>query len=446
MKLAPFICAAPWLFVFVLLNSSPARAQQFSAVPDESFDYDDTVGADVSPGCSATLSLDQIVLREQQTGTIVPGGVSGSFTPASVTVSDWHNPAATFHLHATLAADVPVGTGKTYSIDAYVGETTCAGGYNSDSAVISVPGFLIQRPLVSMQRAIPVNNDFEVAVSGDTAGLIYGNVSITAQGANNSPAADANGGIPTTGGTLSAPFNLFSVPADVYTSMIATWTVPAHTLSVAIDVGYGVARPVQFSIPSETYQSAAFPLASPWNVAGIIRYSQYNTPTESACSGTPATAYLVESSRNCTFSQTTLDSKFMSQVVLNGTGISLNNGILKYIGSNCGFPIQWPTGATKQNTFLKASVVAGSCNSELTGGQSVATADNPATNGTCGKGLGLVNTSNVTVYNKTIQDWCPGCSTGFNGTRGHIDSYSSVTACTPSGVGDLGNFWTVHNN
>jgi len=115
------------LFLLALLVSVRAGAQQFSAVPKESFDYDQAVDASASPDCPATLALDRLDLLELLTGIIVPGGASGSITPASLTFSTPNGPPQSVHLHATLAANAPVGTGKAYSIIARLNATTCNG-------------------------------------------------------------------------------------------------------------------------------------------------------------------------------------------------------------------------------------------------------------------------------------------------------------------------------
>ena len=62
-----------------------------------------------------------------------------------------------------------------------------------------------------------------------------------------------------------------------------------------------------------------------FDVLGTYRHSQYNSPQESACTGTPGTAWVINLGI-CTFTQTTLKSDFISQVGINGSGISQSYG------------------------------------------------------------------------------------------------------------------------
>ena len=101
----------------------------------------------------------------------------------------------------------------------------------------------------------------------------------------------------------------------------------------------------------------------------------------------------------------------------------------------------FPDGATVNNSCLQVTGVIGSCNTALAAGTSVAT--HPTLNLACNANLALVQASNANYGNKTRADTCPACSGDFNGTDGHIDSYSANQACTAHDVGDLGNYWTV---
>jgi hypothetical protein len=53
-------------------------------------------------------------------------------------------------------------------------------------------------------------------------------------------------------------------------------------------------------------------LSTVWRVPGVVRHTQYNTPVESMCAGTAKTAWIFNDA--CSFTQTTLDSQFFSQV------------------------------------------------------------------------------------------------------------------------------------
>ncbi|MGH9644154.1 MAG: hypothetical protein ACRD3Q_17250, partial [Terriglobales bacterium] len=71
---------------------------------------------------------------------------------------------------------------------------------------------------------------------------------------------------------------------------------------------------------------------------------------------------------------------------------------------------------------------------------------NPAVTGgsyVCGDNILEVTSGNSNEALKTVADYCPVCNTGFMGTLGHIDDYSSNQACSAHAVGDLGNFWSA---
>ena len=186
-----------------------------------------------------------------------------------------------------------------------------------------------------------------------------------------------------------------------------------------------------------------------WNVLGLTRYSQYNTPNESQCSGSTKKYFIVQypvhqdGRHPCTFTQEDLLSTFATQTRTNGTGASLNFNLLKW-GTASGMtlicPQPWPAGATTDNSYVKVSTVTGQCNTVLTPGKSVATVS-----ATCAEQLLLVNGADNTNYgNKAVGDLCPTCNINFAGTQGHIDSYADTHFCDAHRDNvDLGNFWTI---
>ena len=218
-------------------------------------------------------------------------------------------------------------------------------------------------------------------------------------------------------GSYTATMNRASIPADTYTSVKATWN-----LSSAGAFGN---------------------LGIKWKVLGTIRHSQYNTPYETSCTGASANAWILNPS-GCVFTPISLRSDFSSQVYINGTGVSNQYGVVKFTPgtkNNCSYP----SGSDDSNTFLQVGSITGSCNRVLDS-SSVATNPNPVTDITtfgCGDNLSLVTSSNAQQALKFPQDYCPGCNAGFNGTNGHIDDYSTSTACSGKSVGDYGNFWTA---
>lgn len=201
------------------------------------------------------------------------------------------------------------------------------------------------------------------------------------------------------------------MPEDIYTKIIATWKLSTG------------------DVISQDY------LISPvWRVLGLVRHSQYNTPAETACSGLTQTAWVFDS--NCNFTSTALNSKFAEQVYINGTGRSIQHGIIKY-SKLCSR--DYPIGANVKNAFLLVDEITGSCNKAMTNNFQAAY-PNPKKSGSpdCGDTTVLVEELNGNKNIKEIQDYCPACKDGH-----HIDNYTDVEACSGA-VGDLGNFWTVN--
>jgi hypothetical protein len=257
------------------------------------------------------------------------------------------------------------------------------------------------------------NNQVSVTLSGPSGSS--GILEVIANGVTNQPQVTYNGGAAVGPGSYNVAFNRPSMPADTYSSVKAIWNYNP--------------------IPA----TATFNLTRNWLVLGTIRHSQYNTPYESACSGSPQTAWVFNGS--CTFTQVSLKSDFVSQTYINGTGASQSQGTLKY-STSCS---NYPSGANSQNSFLTVSSITGACNTTMAGGVSVATYPSPNVGNPygCGDNILLVTSSNANEAVKDAADYCPACSGGFNGTNGHIDDYSSSQACSGGAVGDLGNYWTA---
>lgn len=248
-------------------------------------------------------------------------------------------------------------------------------------------------------------------------------------------------------GTHILDLTLSDVTADKYTSVDGTWATNI-----------------------ESVDALSYTLTSPWIYFGYVRYTQYNVPYESACSGAPGGAWLVTTS--CTFTKIGLNSTFTSQAWLNGTGVSTSYGILKNaaavnLGDQKG-PCKgkYPSGAighgtTGGNTFEIVSSITGSCNKTLVDNQSAAV---PASGSplksvplsglaalSCGDQLNLDTGNNVSAYGRTAADLCSACSnssTFTGGTVGHVDSYSSSQTCQsgPGKLSDLGDFYSAKTN
>ena len=268
---------------------------------------------------------------------------------------------------------------------------------------------------ISITDADLENNNVNVTISGPTGPTSV--LTVTANGTSNNVQVSANNGTAVGPGSYSVSFDRPSMAVDTYTKITASWD----------------------------QMSTSVTLARKWDVKGLFRHSQYNTPSESACTGTPTAAWVFTSS--CTFTQTTLRSDFMSQVVVNGSGVSVNNGPLHYEPPTVCSSSR-PQGSTDQNSFELVSAITGSCGTAVSAGVNgtVAVYPNPAVAGgpyVCGDNTLEVTSANTNNGLKTVADFCPGCNTGFLGTLGHIDDYSSSQACSAHAVGDLGNFWTA---
>ena len=218
------------------------------------------------------------------------------------------------------------------------------------------------------------------------------------------------------GNTVNFSFNRPQLPLGAYTNTQASWNIAGSGTAVAnSDVSF--------------------------NVLGVYRHSQYNSPQESSCTGTPTPAWIINLS-NCSFTQTTLKSDFISQVALNGSGVSQTYGNVQ-VTTQCS---NYPSGANSGNSFAQVTTINGSCLQPVVAGQTVAVYPNPKpVNATwnCSDTVQLVTTSDANQAQKSVKDYCPACSSGFNGTSGHIDDYTSSPACSGHAVGDYGNFLTI---
>ncbi len=257
-------------------------------------------------------------------------------------------------------------------------------------------------------------NTVDVTLTGSS---MTGDLILTAVGSNNMYSTNmTNAGA----GSYSLSFNRPNMPPDTYTRIEAQW-----------NVGSGQSQP-----------SSTLALSREWQVFGIIRHSQYNVIYESTCGGGNMTAYTFDSS--CHFTTVSLNSTFVSQTELNGTGVSNNHGVLKYDDRSCS--AHYPTGANHNNSLRPVNSITGSCNMTLMNNDTVATFPNPAVIGgtfVCQDDILLVTSGNANQAVKHVGDSCPACNSQFNGTNGHIDDYTSNHACQIHAINDYGNFWTA---
>jgi hypothetical protein len=152
--------------------------------------------------------------------------------------------------------------------------------------------------------------------------------------------------------------------------------------------------------------------------------------------------YVFQNDQTCTYYyNTTMKSKFVTQTNENGTGKSVQFGLVKpyrttlLAGDWCFPPEGGSTDKVTGNVFVQVPYVTGTCNSRFTAGTSIAVnpdpeypqRQNPANQWNCDDQVLLVNTSTkATDSIKPVQDLCPSCSDGH-----HIDSYTNSPFCNP---------------
>ena len=352
-----------------------------------------TYAADVDGFCFNALPEDTTILLDQH-----PWSHSTSFGDGS-----W--------AYATTYSGVVSGSHKyteadRYTMTHYV-NCACPSAFTfggSDSESFNVPGGILScRPTVKVDSANIVRDEIFVTMRPFTAS---GTLVVELVGSRThriSTTAES-------GGTRRISFNAASLPTGAYTGVRATWTVGTNK-------------------PNDTK-------AYSFEVLGIYRHSQYNTPTESACIGGQSPAYIARivshdpktNEANCSFPPTTMKSDFVYQANLNGSGISLNHGTVEYevtCRGKSNFP---PDGSDK--TFRGHSSVRSHCGTEL--GNNTIAVNLEGTDLACGDRLYILD-----VGVKTVTDRCPGC------TATQIDNYTTTPACRKGDVLGLGDFTTI---
>jgi hypothetical protein len=182
-------------------------------------------------------------------------------------------------------------------------------------------------------------------------------------------------------------------------------------------------------------------------VLGKIFYTQYNIPDETVCQGGGSEYWLVTDRNKCIFEKINLNDKFAAQVYLNGTGRSVEFGLLHtlaktLVAKKC--TGKYPPGATDVNSFVPVSDVVGTCNQPLVPDYSVVVTDLKEL--PCGTLLSLVDKKNLDFAGRRSDDRCYACKNIPSEADGHIDSYSSAIFCTSREVGSLGTYWTSVRN
>jgi hypothetical protein len=266
---------------------------------------------------------------------------------------------------------------------------------------------------VSVTTADIVNNVIKVSLAGPAGATGYLNLRLTG-----SPISYLVTTELATPGTYSFTFSRPNLPVSDFSLATATWSVSGVQATGSANVAF--------------------------YALGSTRFSTYNVPYESTCSGGTGVGYVFTSwsGNTCTFTTMTLNGQFMVQASTNGTGVSASGLILKAGAAlnYCGLP-PGATQGNSGNTFYEVTSITGQCNTSLSGGTSLAT--NPFPNNSnqdwnCNDQVLLVNSGDSVDSTKTVQDACPACS-----TPGHIDTFSSNQACSAHSIVDYGTFTAI---
>jgi hypothetical protein len=167
-----------------------------------------------------------------------------------------------------------------------------------------------------------------------------------------------------------------------------------------------------------------------FRVLGDYRHTRYNSPNEVNCGGNAQNVYITTS--QCAFNNGTLKSQFVSQVNLNGSGISINYGNIGREFS-CLNPTNNPPSNSSGISFRGNVQITGSCGA-VNDTTVAAHASHPYLS--CGDSVYIHG-----VGIKTVSDRCPACN---DNNYHHLDNYTTQsTACSSNAVGDLGNFKTI---
>jgi hypothetical protein len=222
-------------------------------------------------------------------------------------------------------------------------------------------------------------------------------------------------------GAGSYTFNpsLSGLVTGQYTGVTARWTVNGNAAT-----------------GSRTYN---------FNVLGTWRHSQYNTVTESACSGSSSSAYEVNVT-TCAYQTGNLIAQFISQSWLNGSGKTINT----YYGYNTEQNAQYcinnhylPADASGKSFAFEPQIIP-YCSGYSLGTNTLAWTFTSTSTLNCGDQVLIVGYGGSPGTVKTVTDRCAPISQNPKGcTDTQLDNYSTAAACDPHALADLGNFVTI---
>lgn len=204
-------------------------------------------------------------------------------------------------------------------------------------------------------------------------------------------------------GTYTETFDIDNLHEGEYRRVRATWTV--NSVSVMGEYDYHI------------------------RVLGEYRHSQYNSPDERRCTGGSSAVFMLTSPQTCfdDFNEENLKSAFITQVNVNGSGISENFGDIKSLAATrCNGETQNrppdATGGVNGNSFVQVQAIDGACLMSLDETSLASCRDDGRL--ACGNQIFI-----QTIGIKTIRDICPLCCSA-QGMR-QLDHYTRVdTRCT----------------
>jgi hypothetical protein len=258
------------------------------------------------------------------------------------------------------------------------------------------------------------SDQVKVTLSGPSGAS--GQLVVTWNGPSGNAAIDNN-----TRGVGSYTFNppLGNLVTGQYSGVTAQWTANGVTAT-----------------GSKTYN---------FNVLGTWRHSQYNTPTESSCSGSSSPAYEVNVT-TCAYQTGNLILQFINQAWLNGSGKTTNPYYGYYTEQNAQYCINhgYLPGDASGKSFAFEPRIIPYCGSSYSLGTSTLAWNFSSSTLVCGDQVLIVGYGSSPGTVKTVADKCADVSQNPKGcTSTQLDNYSSVAACDPHSIIDLGNFRTI---
>lgn len=221
-------------------------------------------------------------------------------------------------------------------------------------------------------------------------------------------------------GTYTFNPSLSSLTTGQYSGVKATWTIDG-----------------QLESGSKTYN---------FNVLGKWRHSQYNTPNEASCAGTPASAYQVNVT-TCAYQTNNLKSDFISQSWENGSGISVTSYYGYNVEQNAQYCINHnylPSDATGKSFAFEPKLVPYCGSAYSISNNTVAWNFSSTSTLNCGDQVLLVGYGGSPGTVKTVTDMCAPDSKNPSGcSNTQLDNYTTGSACPPGAFNDLGSFITI---